>query len=138
MSGQSRLDLLIAGWSDADDCPRSFAMSSSDAAGLDPFTWTDLDEMMVFPMIDVDLAYQFGCSDAGDPEAFDPVKDGIAVMQAQRHTVFPLQGDDGIGRDLFIVGGEIVMTQITEADISQRVIHRWPGDKVGELIRPFA
>ncbi|MBX3580032.1 MAG: hypothetical protein KF723_22740 [Rhizobiaceae bacterium] len=135
-SGQSDIDFVITGWSESRNRPLSFAMSSSARHGIGTFEWVDADEFMTFPEVDIDLARRFGLTDAADPERLDPVADGIAVMQAQRHTVFPLTDDEGNTRNLFVVGGSIIATRITEDGLTQSVIHRWAEDRVGELITP--
>ncbi len=67
-----------------------------------------------------------------DPARFDPVMDGIRIMEAQRQIAQP-QGPQGEMR--CIVGGFVQLTTIAGDAITTRIIHRWP-DKIGERISP--
>jgi hypothetical protein len=68
-----------------------------------------------------------------DPEAFDPVRDGVRVMEAQRvasaspemHAIGPL----GVPQ----VGGFVQHTEITTHGIRTCIIHRW-ADEIGKHI----
>jgi hypothetical protein len=59
---------------------------------------------------------------------FDPMKHGIAAMEAFRRT------PDG---ELYGVGGIVSHTEIARGRVATRVIHVWP-DRVGEKITPHA
>lgn len=50
------------------------------------------------------------------------------ILEMMRHTTLP----EGIGG----IGGFATMTTITADSIEQRVIQRWPDDKLGEPLRP--
>jgi hypothetical protein len=67
-------------------------------------------------------------------ESFDPVRDGIALMEAQRRKPAPLMGG---GPPLHGIGGFVQHTVITPSSVRSSVIHRWP-DKVGSKIDPVA
>jgi hypothetical protein len=64
-----------------------------------------------------------------DVEAFDPVRDGIRIMEAQRVHIEP----PPIGTGHPQVGGFIQHTEITADGIRTRIMHRWP-DEVGRVI----
>jgi hypothetical protein len=60
------------------------------------------------------------------PDDFDPLRDGLAIIEAQRrHAV------DG----MFIVGGWASLISVYRDRIEQRILTRWP-DKIGQPINP--
>lgn len=69
-------------------------------------------------------------------DSFDPIRHGVPIMQAQRRDVDELDGHEENGK-VCIVGGHIEVTEIDEAGISQRVVHRW-ADQTGVLVEPEA
>ena len=64
-----------------------------------------------------------------DVEKVDPESYLLHCMEIQRRKRFD-------GRH--VVGGLAVLTSITADSVTQRVVHRWPEDQPGELIRPRA
>jgi len=62
-----------------------------------------------------------------DVEKVDPESYLLHCMEIQRRKRFD-------GRH--VVGGHAVLTTVTRDGVTQRVVHRWPEDRVGKTIRP--
>ena len=69
-------------------------------------------------------------------ETFDPVLDGLKLLEAQRRTRRPLGRGPG-AVFAHVVGGFAQHTVVTENGISSNVIHCWP-DEIGRRIEPEA
>ena len=68
-----------------------------------------------------------------DPETFDPVRDGVRIMEAQRRTMHPVPKGK-VGDMHSIVGGFVHHVVIDRSgETRQRIIHRWP-DQRGKRI----
>jgi hypothetical protein len=52
----------------------------------------------------------------------------LHLMEMQRR----IPADDG----KFYVGGQAMLTTFTAESVTQRVVHRWEEDKIGELVKP--
>jgi hypothetical protein len=59
----------------------------------------------------------------------DPVNDLLHILEVQRQ-------NKGGHYKFHLVGGFALLTTITKDGITQRVVHVWPEDKVGEVITP--
>lgn len=130
-SGLEHIDIVIAGWSDDECRPAGFYYSSTSgefdmidgyAAGPLPDEVEDANLHAIGCEIDVDVS----------PEAFDPIRHGIPFMEAQRRMRIEIV--DGM-EPISIVGGNILLTEVTHEGVSQRVIHRWD-DVALEPIEP--
>jgi hypothetical protein len=76
------------------------------------------------------------CVPTGD--SFDPLKDGLMLMEAQRRTPVdrgPLSVERDASQMVYGVGGFIQHTVITRLSIRSSVIHRW-ADEIGKAIDP--
>lgn len=67
------------------------------------------------------------------PESFNPIRDGIPVMQMQRH--FRSEPSELIP-SAHLVGGYVTLTIVDKAGVSTEIIHTWPEDMVGQKIEP--
>ena len=65
---------------------------------------------------------------------FDPERDGIALLEAQRLVSMPLDSRKP-GNVGCIVGGFAQLTVLSRSGVNSRVIHRWP-DRIGERMDP--
>jgi hypothetical protein len=125
----TEFDILIAGISEKSRGPRSFIVMSFDHPLHDQIkAWQPFDTgptPWLTPGTDEMLAMI-------DPTIFDPERDGIRIMEAQRQILQP-QGPKGGLR--YITGGFAQLTTVTKEQITTKIIHRWP-DKIGEKITP--
>jgi hypothetical protein len=113
--------VAICGWSNE---PRAFLITTSSRLPLAAWRTHDIVPGARFispssPEIDS----EFGC----DVE----LTDANAIALAERCRALKAPGLDGTLRH--IVGGSIVRTEITEHEITTRVLHRWP-DKIGDML----
>lgn len=76
---------------------------------------------------------QFDAEPAEIPDLMNPELDLLTIMEMQRRRKVPLRPGESAAH---WVGGFALLTSITEAGISQRIVHRWPEDRVGQLINP--
>lgn len=134
-SGESEVEIIIAGFSESRDQPETWVVSSCERGGLEPFVLTPAPAAIVAPGLDPSVIRARGFNSEADVLArFDPETDGVFYMEQQRlrPTNTTTGGDHG---DRFIIGGFCQLTEITRRGISQRILKRWP-DKIGEPIRP--
>jgi hypothetical protein len=129
--GDGRVQIIVIGWSSIDRCPRAVLLK------FDNEEWfvDEVDEEgLVGPMPD-EVEFQRLESlgiELGDADEFDPRRDGILLMEAQRRMKLPaIPG----GKPSHGVGGHILLTEVTAAGIVQQVIHTWP-DEPGQPIQP--
>lgn len=158
--------LYIGGWSDRDSSPKAFCMlcvpreseaywqmareRESAAYGDDmtvkdrPFALVDLAEggsgsaSVINPpwpaeLTPADCGLKIDAAPDDVPDAMDPELDLLHIMEMQRRRKVPLR--PGLPPAHW-VGGVALLTSVTEAGISQRIVHRWLEDKIGELIEP--
>jgi hypothetical protein len=148
------VEVHIAGWSESRRAPRAMAMhlcpegnerwrEFCDARGseeikTEPFKLIDLapgvyanppplSEQMSAAGLSLDY---YGSS----PESIDPVLDMLHLMEVQRRK----KGEviSGMGAH-HLVGGYALLSTVTEAGVSQRVIHKWEEDQTGQPITPL-
>lgn len=129
--GHSNVQIVVAGWSTRKDRAAGFYFDS--AASLN--STFEIDEYVSGPETDdtedANL-HSIDCELYVDvfPHSFDPVRHGIPYMEAQRRMPIDIGG-----QKKHIVGGHIMVSEVTRDCVSQRIIHRWP-DQPGEPIRP--
>jgi hypothetical protein len=71
-----------------------------------------------------------------DPSAFDPEKDGLRIVAAQRDNIrFPLKGK---GKPMSLIGGGAQLACVSRDGVDVKTLHVWSEDRVGELINPVA
>ena len=146
--GHPRIDLMIAGWSEREQAPRSFMIMTEengwrpdhdlgDAVSVqtgNPYELRPLDELVISPTIDQDdiiAAISHGKGFDGI-EHMDLDAHGLMLLELQRAKRTALAP----GRDAHHwVGGFAMISTVSRSGVSQRVLHRWE-DQVGETISP--
>ncbi|MBX3537679.1 MAG: hypothetical protein KF735_08580 [Chelatococcus sp.] len=144
--GQSTIEITVLAWSEAADRTAAYVLSSpSPLLDKPPYQWEsvlddDGEGFSLAPSLSIAQDWHLhrrGVEPGEDwsPERFDPVAHGIPLLEEQRRSltdprVFPKQ--------FYVVGGHILVSEVTRAGVSQSVIHEWQEDRVGELIRPAA
>lgn len=138
-SGESEIELILAGWSTARGRAESYAIASTVSewgiAGAEPFQMQELPPATTAPTIlEPGFAERLGFRSYDDFEWFDPVKHGLLIMEQQRrqrhHCTTAKDGGEH-----HIVGAFCLSTEIVEGQVLQRVLRRWP-DMIGERIQP--
>jgi hypothetical protein len=143
--GADPLEIIFAGWSERSrKCEAYFirandaAAPASVAAGFEiiaepvlrstaPFKLVRLEALATSPLLPADQAE---CKPKSS--RFDQLCSyAIKVMEAQRAMLFADWSGEHVYRT---VGGFVQLTTLTRDDISQRIIHRWPQDRVGMKI----
>lgn len=137
-SGESEVQVFLAGWSETSDRPRTFILQSmaNNEYGLEPWVFHECeDPVFGAPLPDErDLEAQ-GLDLSIDPSKVDPRRHGLQIMEAQRlMTLGTLTGGDG--KEANIVGGFALLTEIDQSGVRQSVIHRWKQDEIGKRIDP--
>lgn len=140
------IELILAGWSESRDQPECYVIETSDATptGMsddaaeaargsawfpEPFKLTRLPWLVngpAAPMEVVAAAWYRGIKIDDEPAAV--VMTLRKMLEMQRHSLF----DDGS----YWVGGFGQLTTVRPDGIVQRILQRWPEDKIGELIKP--
>ncbi|OJT97732.1 MAG: hypothetical protein BGN83_19795 [Rhizobium sp. 63-7] len=133
---QQDIQIVVAGWSERLRRPAGFWYDSSgdgDFAHMD-----ELDDVQAPAPDEIEEARlrSIGCEPGVHFTAatFDPVKHGVPLMEAQRRMKIVIPDIAG-NQPIHLVGGHILLSEVSRTGISQRVIHQWP-DEPGELIRP--
>jgi len=129
--GMQDINVVVAGWSDRINGPAGFYYDSTvDVFGM-------VDGFVGGPLIndeELDNLHSIECEIDVDVAVadFDPIRHGIPFMEAQRRMRIEVSD---IADPISIVGGHILLTDVTRDGVSQRVIHEWP-DEVGAPIEP--
>ena len=134
--GTAHAQFALVGWSEEEDKPIGFAV----ALGDDGWTFNRIDRAIAGPVpgpTELSQLRLVGAAPGVDwtPDTFDPLKHGIAMLEAQRRMKLSISPTSG---KVHTVGGEVTLTKLTKDGISQEVIHSWD-DEIGTLIRaePF-
>ncbi|UPJ69862.1 hypothetical protein [Bradyrhizobium sp. 187] len=102
----------------------------------EPFKLVPLDDVIMNPPFAAGLTGEqcgFKASKATMADTLDPEVDMVVMLQMQRLREEPLRpGLPATSK----VGGHALLTSIDAGGIRQRVVHRWPADKIGEVIAP--
>ncbi|MGY4332958.1 hypothetical protein ACVWWG_007375 [Bradyrhizobium sp. LB7.2] len=148
--------IYIGGWSEGRNRPEAYSMFcipqesveywkethgkqsaryGSDAVVADePFKLVPLDDVIMNPPFAAGLTGEqcgFKASKASMADTLDPEVDLVVMLQMQRLREEPLRpGLPATSK----VGGHALLTSIDAGGIRQRVVYRWPADKVGEVI----
>ena len=132
--GLEHAQILIVGWSDERNGPVGvfYDTQAEDRFGaVDGYVMAPLpddDEWRNLNLVGCDIDNNLKLSD------FDPIRHGIPLMEAQRRMkIIPTAADMDEG--IAIVGGHILLTEVTRDGVQQRVIHRW-NDEAYENIQP--
>lgn len=124
-------DLFIAGWSHERSQGESYVIVNHGNYGILPWTLQPLDPVALAPM-DQETFDRIKLTDQELKGKLDPVKDGLRIIEAQRHTK-GIQGDET--EPSHGVGGFAQLTTINANTIKTRIIKRWP-DPIGEKLNP--
>jgi hypothetical protein len=120
--------IFMAGYSHRLNRLAAFVLASNVASGVkEPFVLEELSEVMVNPPPSHGALESVGWE---YPNAINIERDGSKLVQAQRQTPMPF-GDGSIG---CVIGGFIQHTVVTSDQVTTRIVHRWPDDKLGERI----
>lgn len=132
-AGCGEIDLGIVGWSTARRQCEAYALSTLDHPGWPAFTVQRNDVFLAPtpPLTEMEAA---GILAGGRILDRDPEGMLMVALELQRRQRLPLVGMFG-DRAHHIVGGHAVLTEITEAGITQRIARTWP-DRIGERINP--
>jgi hypothetical protein len=120
------------GWS----AEASRQMSDNETFGATKFKLERLLDLAMNPAPEADDLGAAGMVPAGFASvqdwfaSFDPELDLLHLMEIQRRIRRTAGG-------FFLVGGLALLTSVTEAGISQRVVHRWIEDEIGSLVEPL-
>ena len=135
-------DLFLAGYSDARARFESYVMPTHDRYSETPgfelcraFELFDLPEVAVTPQPTAREYSAVAWIEPPSTEAFDPVRDGTKLMEAQRLCAGNLDSRVPDGLQGYGVGGFIMLTTITRYSIHQSILRRWP-DEIGRPIEP--
>lgn len=130
-SPEAECQIFLAGWSESKNAPESYVLTSffNPAQGLEPWEFHPLEEASAAPLPSPSAIAAAGLA-ITSVERFNPVIDGVKLMEAQRATRVHVTADER-GDELCLVGAFAMLTTITAAGVEQRVIHRW-ADKIGE------
>lgn len=118
-------EVVIAGISETDG-PSAYVVPSHDRYG-EPWTVTDLAGLVALPCDEHLLAEVQRIADGRSADDLDPIKDGLAIFDAQRAHPHLSNGD------VCFVGGYAQLTTVTADGIASRIIRRWP-DPVGKVL----
>jgi len=110
-------ELSLVGFSETRNRAESYLIRGHERDRLPSWELSVADNIIVTPL---PLHYEW-------PEAFDPLTDGLVLIEAQRRVIGPLG---------HVIGGFAQVTTITRASIETKIIRRWP-DVVGEKITPM-
>lgn len=129
--GLQDINIVVAGWSESADAPSGFYYDST----TDAFEM--IDGYVSGPVLDEEEnanLHAIGCEIDVDvsPAAFDPIRHGIPFMEAQRRMQIEISD---VSEPMSVVGGHILLSEVTRDGVSQRVIHHWD-DEIGEPISP--
>lgn len=132
-------ELFVGGFSE-DGSPAAWAISSSGGRGL------AIEGVACAPFdgpVRAEFARAFPPDT--DPNDIDPVRDGLAILEMQRH--HPVSHGSGtsdfddrtprrLGRTkVFSVGGFAQLTTVARDQVMTKIIRRWP-DEIGQRIKP--
>jgi hypothetical protein len=137
-------ELWIVGWSQAQGRPEAFTLTMCDdaeweiwkqrAPGIEeeraPFV-PDV-QVVAINANPAPTAQQFfeARFPTCDPEQYVPERDMLHMLEIQRRTRLEHQ------QWPWLVGGHATLTRVDHLGVTQRVIHTWDEDRVGERIQP--
>lgn len=133
LAGAPEFELAITGWSVARRRCEAHVISSLDHPGLPAFKFLH-QEILMAPTPTAEAMAAAGLMVGGSIPAMDPETFVLGLIELQRRTLTPIGGLPG-APEAYIVGGHLVLTEITEAGITQRVVRTW-SDRLNEPIHP--
>jgi hypothetical protein len=133
-NSEREFDLVCVGWSDRNSRAEAHALSSLTHAGSEPYLFARHDLIMA-PQPSPSELNAAGLTVGGQFQDFRPARDLLRIMEMQRLKPGATGSDSEI--EAHVVGGSAIMTEVTRDSISQRIVQRWPDDRVGERIKPL-
>lgn len=131
---EGQIQLSVVGWSQRHRACLSFAISSMPIGDVPAFTWWH-QPVIVSPMPAMEELSAAGVLAAnGGFDDRDPVATMLKLVKVQRTHKARLGPAEHMP-EVYTVGGDIILTEVSENGIGQRIVHSWP-DRVGELIDP--
>lgn len=129
LKAEPKIDLFVIGWSEVEGRPKCAQFTTCAPEGVDRFSMVD---SVMSPGLDssaIDAVTR--AVGQQDRTAIEYGRLGIALMEEQRRLPGKI-----FAPGQFLVGGHILRTDITAKGITQREIHHWSEDRVGQKIRP--
>jgi hypothetical protein len=142
ISGATSTELAIIGWSEKDNTGKAFTIQTGDVddtrpeyAGVEqpqPYKLVERPNAYVLPAPSPEIMQEAGFRGDSDIEKLVPAIDMLLIMEMQRRSLV-----DYNGLDIYAVGGLALLSTVARGGtITQKVIHRWPEDKIGQDIEP--
>lgn len=141
-AGDAIATLYLIGWHDAQARPAAYCMECStnessrmaqiiendpNAANAKFFKLAE-QSFSGTPLPGANLIAAAGFKIPADLNALDPELDLLHVLEIMRHE--EIEGH-------YWIGGKALLTSIGAHGITQRIVHHWPEDKIGEPISPL-
>ncbi|WP_192710209.1 hypothetical protein [Methylobacterium sp. OAE515] len=129
-------ELALMGWSAARRRVELHTLASRDSADVPAFT---LQHMQAYfaPMPEDEALRRIGLKVGRTFDVSRPAEKLRQVIELQRDTPAPFLSaapDAPVGHT---IGGAVVLTEVSEAGVTQQVIHRWP-DEIGRPLEPVS
>ena len=130
-------EILVAGWSPKKNAAASFLFTTGGNYGLAPWVPADSDsygDQIALPA-DEDLVENMMQPWQGRINAGNAQRWATELLEWQRKKSWPVWRN-GVESEIewIGIGGFVQLTTITPNAITTRVVHRWPGDKIGDRI----
>lgn len=130
--------VLIAGWSEGQDKPMSYGLTTieSEAQGWTAWEWHELPADCIGPFPEPEHLEASGLTRLTSMEQFDPVRHGIALLDAQRASAYPTMASDQSDEEAprhHLIGVFGLLTIVNRTGVMQQVIKHWP-DRMAERI----
>jgi hypothetical protein len=125
-------ECVIAGWSESADRPKLFFLTKVAGSRFEPFKLYEEPGAIIAPMPSVDVMRAAGMREDITSYNFDPSRDAIPLMEAQRRSKGVIK-NSASHNEIAPVGGYLLLTEITRNGVHQQVIHRWR-DRIGSPI----
>ena len=133
-----KVECVIAGWPDGAERPEVWGICNAEPENADffnhipgyqPFRMVELPILVASPS--VALSQVIGpLASCEDVDALDAGAAALKILEAQRRTRYPIEGEPQ-----FIVGGFGELVTIKASGVHRRRLVTWP-DRVGEKIQP--
>jgi hypothetical protein len=143
ISGANSTELAVIGWSDQNDSGMAFTIQTGDANDTRA-EYVDLEQPESFKLVERPDAFALPAPSAeimrvaahgfldADIDKLVPAVDLLHIMEMQRQSLIEYNG-----QELYVVGGLALLSTVARGGTkTQRVIHRWQEDQIGELIEP--
>lgn len=115
------------------DGPDSYAVATPDVPGMPAWEMVELGPFAAAPGDEqIQAEIWKALPNVYGPDDIDPVRDGRAILEAQRRCRISLPGETGTAH---LVGGFGQLCTVTADEITTKIIVRWP-DVIGHPITP--